>query len=283
MNEQNFHACWLDETQTRCFLIPISHEWMDGDFPIRMLDGTERKVDSDALALFELTRADAAEYLQAKISDVLDQICDASTSLLASSSQTVSVTTQQMEGVKSTIRSAAALLNITPILLRQAHDSTQSGLYELLEYIKAGLSQITIDNAEVSEASRSQFDTFQENLQARGIDISKTMENLSVTLPELFAVSDDELVLAEVAAILPDFFQQLERSPANVAELLNQAMQMLLQKLEQPISDEETARIQKGQQQAYEQSAQEAIISSLDVTPLPSLESLMKELCYFEQ
>jgi hypothetical protein len=282
MNEQNFHACWLDATQTRCFLVPISHEWMDGDFAIRMLDGTERKVDSDALALFELTKAAAADYLQAKTSDVLDQICDASTSLLVSSSQTVSVTTQQMEGVPSTINSAA-VLNITSILLRQAHSSTQSELHELLRYIKTGLSQITINNTEISEASRSQFDAFQETLQARGIDISKAMENLSVTLPAMLAADDDELVLAEVAAILPDFLQQLERSPTNTAELLNQTMQVLLQKLEQPISNEETARIQKEQQQAYEQSAQEAIISSLEVPPVPSLESLLQELSYFEQ
>jgi hypothetical protein len=243
-----------------------------------LLASAEGTIDVAALVSFEMTEEDTTAYLQAKTSDVLYHISDSSISLLVSPSQAVSVTVHQVEKVPLTMNSVALLNIITPTLLQQTHDSPQLELYELLGYIKIGLLQVTIDHSELSEANRSQFSIFQETLQARGIDITKAMESLSVTLPELLSITDDELVLAEVAAILPDFLQQIERSPTSAAEIVNQTMEALLRKLEQPTSDEETARIQKEQQQAYEKSAQDAIISSLEVPPVPSLESLIQEI-----
>jgi hypothetical protein len=283
MNRQDSYFFWFDSTQTRYFLIPVNHELIEGEFILQMLDGTERKVDFSELASFEVTEAVAAAYLGAKASDVLDQIGDASTNLLDSVSQPASVPAQRLKGTQSTISSVAALLGITPAVLQQDSTSTQAGLRELLSHIKAELSQITIDGARASEASRSQLNALQETLQSRGVDISKALENLPATLRELITSADDELVLAEVAAVLPDLLQQIERSPTNVGELLNQTMQTLLQKLDQPISDEEKAQVQEKQQRAYERSAQEAIASVLEVPPVPSLESLMQHLGYLDQ
>jgi hypothetical protein len=283
MNRQDSYSFGFDSTQSRYFLIPVNYELIEGEFILQMLDGTERKVDFSELDSFEVTEAVAAAYLGAKASDVLDQIGDASTNLLDSVSQPASVPAQRLKGTQSTISSVAALLGITPAVLQQDSTSTQAGLRELLSHIKAELSQITIDGARASEASRSQLNALQETLQSRGVDISKALENLPATLRELITSADDELVLAEVAAVLPDLLQQIERSPTNVGELLNQTMQTVLQKLDQPISDEEKAQMQEKQQRAYERSAQEAIASVLEVPPVPSLESLMQQLGYLDQ
>jgi len=79
------------------------------------------------------------------------------------------------------------------------------------------------------------------------------------------------------------FLRQLERSPTSAEEIVNQTTQALLQKLDQPLSDEEKAWVQEEQQRVCEQLAQEAISSALEVPPVPSLESLMQQLGYLDQ
>ena len=72
----------MDSTRSRYFLIPNDQELSSGDFIILTLNGDEKKVDYNALNSLEIPESQAKAYLQAEMTQALDEAKNAFSNFL---------------------------------------------------------------------------------------------------------------------------------------------------------------------------------------------------------
>jgi hypothetical protein len=88
MKNKNQGPLWIDSTKSHYFIIPNDENFPTGDFILSTLNGDEKKVDCAAITPFEILESEANLYLQAEMTQALDEAKNAFSNFLELELQT---------------------------------------------------------------------------------------------------------------------------------------------------------------------------------------------------
>lgn len=75
MNSNNLpHTLWTDPARSRYFVLPDEEQLPPGEFVLRTLTGRELRVEEASAAAFEVSEAEAREWVKAEFGELLDGV-----------------------------------------------------------------------------------------------------------------------------------------------------------------------------------------------------------------
>ncbi|HEX7317544.1 MAG TPA: hypothetical protein VF297_26825 [Pyrinomonadaceae bacterium] len=74
LREQVSRNLWTDPARTRYFLLPDDPRLPPGEFVLRTVTGRELRVEEGAAAAFEVSEAEAREWVKAEFGEMLDGV-----------------------------------------------------------------------------------------------------------------------------------------------------------------------------------------------------------------
>jgi ElaB/YqjD/DUF883 family membrane-anchored ribosome-binding protein len=270
MSSQNKLTVWTDSTRSHYFLIPDHQELPSGEFILYNLNGKEKKVDSTALTSFEIPDLEAKAYLQAEMSQALEEAKNAFSNFLELELQTpqeVSLnpipSSHQHPSDEELISS---LFGSPPEELQNNPKAAQATFANFSNELQELLDESSSKSPNRVEAARAGVSALREKLQAQGINVGDEMDELSDKLLEAFSSSKIEDYLQKILAKLRDLADQIEQSPDAVGQKIDETIKSLKKDL---FVDQEK-RLEEKRKQQYRKSAQDAIAESFRSLGLPS-------------
>jgi hypothetical protein len=270
MNSKNKPSLWMDSTRSHYFLIPNDQELSRGDFIILTLNGDEKKVDYNALNSWEIPESQAKAYLQAEMTQALDEAKNAFSNFLElelQTSQEVSLNPlPSSDKTPSDEKLISSLFGATPEELQNNPKAAQATFVNFSNELQELLDESSSKSPNRVEAARAGVSALREKLQAQGINVGEEMDELSDKLLEAFSDSKIEDYLQKILAKLRDLADQIDQSPDTVGQKIDETIKSLNKDL---FVDQEK-RLEKKRKQQYRKSAQDAIAESFRSLGLPS-------------
>ena len=268
MNSKNKPSLWMDSTRSHYFIIPNDQEVSSGDFIILTLNGDEKKVDYNALNSLEIPESQAKAYLQAEMTQALDEAKNAFSNFLElQTSQEVSLNTlPSSDQTPSDEELISSLFGTTPEELQNNPKAAQATFVNFSNELKELWDDSSSKSPNRVEAARAGVRALREKLQAQGINVGEEMDELSDKLLEAFSDSKIEDYLQKILAKLRDLADQIDQSPDAVGQKIDETIQSLSKDL---FVDQEK-RLEEKRKQQYRKSAQDAIAESFSSLGLPS-------------
>jgi hypothetical protein len=268
MNSKNKPSLWMDSTRSHYFIIPNDQEVSSGDFIILTLNGDEKKVDYNALNSLEIPESQAKAYLQAEMTQALDEAKNAFSNFLElQTSQEVSLNTlPSSDQTPSDEELISSLFGTTPEELQNNPKAPQATFVKFSNEQQELWDDSSSKSPNRVEAARAGVRALREKLQAQGINVGEEMDELSDKLLEAFSDSKIEDYLQKILAKLRDLADQIDQSPDAVGQKIDETIQSLSKDL---FVDQEK-RLEEKRKQQYRKSAQDAIAESFSSLGLPS-------------
>ena len=270
MNSKNKPSLWMDSTRSRYFLIPNDQELSSGDFIILTLNGDEKKVDYNALNSLEIPESQAKAYLQAEMTQALDEAKNAFSNFLELELQTSHEVSSNplpsFDQTPSDEELISSLFGTTPEELQNNPKAAQTTFVNFSNELQELLEESSSKSPNRVEAARAGVSALREKLQAQGINVGEEMDELSDKLLEAFSDSKIEDYLQKILAKLRDLADQIDQSPDAVGQKIDETIQSLSKDL---FVDQEK-RLEEKRKQQYRKSAQDAIAESFRSLGLPS-------------
>ena len=263
-------SLWLDSTRSHYFIIPNDQELSRGDFIILTLNGDEKKVDYNALNSLEIPESQAKAYLQAEMTQALDEAKNAFSNFLELELQTSHEVSSNplpsFDQTPSDEELISSLFGTTPEELQNNPKAAQTTFVNFSNELQELLEESSSKSPNRVEAARAGVSALREKLQAQGINVGEEMDELSDKLLEAFSDSKIEDYLQKILAKLRDLADQIEQSPDAVGQKIDETIQSLSKDL---FVDQEK-RLEEKRKQQYRKSAQDAIAESFRSLGLPS-------------
>ncbi len=270
MKGKSNHFIYTDYPRSHYFLIPNDQELSSGDFIILTLNGDEKKVDYNALNSFEISEAEANLYLQAEMTQALDEAKNAFSNFLQlelQTSQEVSLNPlPSSDKTPSDEELISSLFGTTPEELQNNPKAAQATFVNFSNELQELLDNSSSKSPNRVEAARAGVSALREKLQAQGINVGDEMDELSDKLLEAFSDSKIEDYLQKILAKLRDLADPIDQSPDAVGQKIDETIKSLNKDL---FVDQEK-RLEEKRKQQYRKSAQDAIAESFRSLGLPS-------------
>jgi len=270
MNSKNKPSLWTDSMRSHYFLIPNDQELSSGDFIILTLNGDEKKVDYNALNSFEIPESQAKAYLEAEMTQALDEAKNAFSNFLElelQTSQEVSLNPlASSDKTPSDEELISSLFGTTPEELENNPKAAQTTFVNFSNELQELLDESRSKSPNRVEAARAGISALREKLELQGINVGDEMDELSDKLLEAFSDSKIEDYLQKILAKLRDLVDQIEQSPDAVGQKIDETIKSLNKDL---FADQEK-RLEEKRKQQYRKSAQDAIAESFRSLGLPS-------------
>ena len=270
MNSKNKPSLWTDSMRSHYFLIPNDQELSSGDFIILTLNGDEKKVDYNALNSFEIPESQAKAYLEAEMTQALDEAKNAFSNFLElelQTSQEVSLNPlASSDKTPSDEELISLLFGTTPEELENNPKAAQTTFVNFSNELQELLDESRSKSPNRVEAARAGISALREKLELQGINVGDEMDELSDKLLEAFSDSKIEDYLQKILAKLRDLVDQIEQSPDAVGQKIDETIKSLNKDL---FADQEK-RLEEKRKQQYRKSAQDAIAESFRSLGLPS-------------
>lgn len=184
---------WLDAHKSVYYLIPGDEQLPTGTFLLQTPAGETTHVDETAVSPYQITREQAAAFIEAQFRDGLTQTKTALSGLLALDQDpqpepTTPISTPEVNPVSSVDSHALAhdLLGFTPADLEQDPEQVKEKVDALFQGIKSFLQNVTSGDAADLDAARSQIQSLRGTLTRHGITTNDTMETLPDQINALF-------------------------------------------------------------------------------------------------
>jgi len=234
------------------------------------LNGDEKKVDYHALNSFEIPESQAKAYLEAEMTQALDEAKNAFSNFLElelQTSQEVSLNPlPSSDQTPSDQELISSLFGATPEELQNNPKAAQTTFVNFSNELQELLDESSSKSPNRVEAARAGVSALREKLQAQGINVGDEMDELSDKLLEAFSDSKIEDYLQKILAKLRDLADQIEQSPDAVGQKIDETIKSLNKDL---FADQEK-RLEEKRKQQYRKSAQDAIAESFRSLGLPS-------------
>jgi len=270
MNGKSNHFIYTDYPRSHYFLIPNDQELSSGDFIILTLNGDEKKVDYAAITSFEIPESEVKLYLQAEMSQALDEAKNAFSNFLELELQTSQEVSSNplpsSDQTPSNEELISSLFGTTPEELQNNPKAAQATFVNFSNDLQELLDDSSSKSPNRVEAARAGVSALREKLQAQGINVGDEMDELSDKLLEAFSDSKIEDYLQKILAKLRDLADQIEQSPDGVGQKIDETIKSLSKDL---FVDQEK-RLEEKRKQQYRKSAQDAIAESFRSLGLPS-------------
>lgn len=211
---------WINYTNSRYFLIPIVQQILEGEFLIKSLTGTQKTVDLNCIAPFEITREEAKPYIQAELEKALKQTKQAFTTFTnfaATTQEKSSTDTQASQAPKNPL---AALLGISQEQLNKNPDAVKESWQNLVQGFQDILQAATSSDSTHLDNAKTQMQRLQNYLQAQGIEVDDSIQELTNKLREKYHTSEFDPTLKASAEKLQEATQNLGQSFNNLLESL---------------------------------------------------------------
>ncbi len=251
-------SLWSDSKRLRYFLIPDHQYLPDGEFILYTFKGDEKKVDSTVLTSFEITDAEAKEYLQADMNQALETAKNAFGDFMLFAAQNLHSTSEPSL--------VSSVLGLNPQELQNQPEIVKVAVDNLYTESQKILSAATSENPEQIAIINSRLNSLQAMLADQGISISEEMTELTSKLETILATPSFQQNLPVILAKLQNFLDENHQSPQTRGETLDSMIQSITEEL--LIAEEK--QLDEQRQQQYKQSAQDAIAQSFQSLGIPS-------------
>ncbi|MBN2007098.1 MAG: hypothetical protein JXA21_27350 [Anaerolineae bacterium] len=195
------------------FSLPINITLPKGDYVVRTLDGAERAVNAAAIAPFEITLAQAKQYLEGQMSEPIEAL---------------NRLVRHYQAICAAEAHARGETPITEIPEGNA-EAAKEKLTPFVEALGDFLRQATSENPADQAAAQEKIRSFRDNLSQIGVPTSDDLKRI----PERLRQDDLDTIYKENQQSLTNAFQKLFDAIATAA---NTASQELGEHRETPLS-----------------------------------------------
>jgi len=189
---------WLEPIQHRYFLIFNSQELRNGNIVIRNLVGTEKQVDPEAIAPYEISAKEAEPYMQQEVTQAMEQI----SSLF---SNVVAIALQNSKGNSTDAAKAADPSQPASSLLANLLGVSLDEFCENPEVAKEGLQSFVAEVATAMQSSVAQTPDRTQIIQTSVDAVLETLQSRGLNIPDL----DTNELIAEFSKVISEFPDEL--------------------------------------------------------------------------
>lgn len=234
MSSEDKHYLWTNSTRSRYFLIPVDQQFSSRDFTIRSLADETQNVDLSAIAPFEISREDAKAHIQAELNNAFKRTREAFatfTDLAATVQGQSTIAAQASQLPKNPL---ATLLGISQEELAENPDAVKESWQNLVQGFHDVLQGTTSDEPTHLDMAKTRMQQLQHYLQAQGINVDDSIQDLPNKLRKKYHSSQSEPTLEasadklqeatqKVSRSFNDLFQTLRDSATKVREAMEEA------------------------------------------------------------
>ena len=208
-NEKNL--LWIHHKHHRYFLIPINQELPEGDFSIQSLTGSRKNVNPICITPFEINREEAKPYIQVELDKALKKTKEAFATFtnFAAAAQGQPTETKAPQPPQNPL---AALLGVSQEELSNNPDAVKESWQNLVQGFQDVLRGATSDDPTHLETAKTQIQRLQHHLQAQGIDVDNSIQDLPNKLREKYQSPESDPNLKTSAEKLQEASQNVSRS-----------------------------------------------------------------------
>lgn len=216
-------SLWTNSNRSRYFLIPNNQNLPPGNFTIQTLTGITKQVDVTALTPLEITAEQAKPYFQAELEQSIQQVKNAFSTFADFAAAAKGQTTSNTKPPQPSSNPIATLLGISPEELRDNPQAIKAGWNKLVDGFKDLLRGATSEDETHLEVARTRMRQLREHLQAQGVEVNNSIEELPNKLRENYLSSDTEPNLVESAAKLEETTNKLKLSFTDMIQTLKES------------------------------------------------------------